>query len=158
MMGRDVAARLVGEPFPEVELIDEHGEPWSIQHDRGTWVVIFLYPKDDSFGCTIEARAFEKHMDEFLANGAKVIGVSTDDMSSHARFKEHCEISFPLLSDARGRLRKALDLPWTFGILPPRATFLVDPDGIIRHGYCRQFTFRRHVSLALKALERAVGR
>lgn len=95
-------------------------------------VVLFFYVRDNTSGCTREARALRDAVDEMADRNTVVIGVSTDGIESHERFATNNELSFPLLADTDGEVAKA------FGVLKPtgmaeRATFLIGKDGSIAH-------------------------
>ena len=97
---------------------------------QGRWLVLYFYPKDFTGGCTIEARGFQRDLEQFQAAGATVVGVSADDPDSHASFCSEEALAFPLLSDPRGTVSQRYG-SW----IPPysqRHTFLIDPQGILR--------------------------
>ncbi|NND55082.1 MAG: peroxiredoxin, partial [Gammaproteobacteria bacterium] len=72
------AASLVGQPAPEFRLQDQHGEWHTLDQYRGQWVALYFYPKDDTPGCTTEAKSFRDNIQAFEAIDAVVIGVSLD--------------------------------------------------------------------------------
>ena len=95
-------------------------------------VVLYFYPKDDTPDCTIQACAFRDTAEEFLRNGAVIVGVSRDDLSSHALFADEHELPFALLSDIDGEVRKAYGNPKGGSSLDPRMTYVIDKQGIVR--------------------------
>ena len=99
-------------------------------------LVLFFYVRDNTSGCTRQARALRDAAKELDRLSATVVGVSTDGVESHGRFASNNELAFPLLSDADGKISKA------YGVLrqtgrAERATFLIGKDGKILHVWPR---------------------
>ncbi len=90
-------------------------------------VVLFFYPRDGTPGCTREACAFRDAWDRLQSTGALVIGVSTDDVQSHARFAAEHELPFPLLSDPDGSILRRYGVPSMLG-MAARVTFVIGPN------------------------------
>jgi peroxiredoxin Q/BCP len=116
-------------------------------------VVLYFYPKDDTPGCTAEACAFRDNYEQFQRAGAVVIGVSSDDTPSHQRFQRKYNLPFILLSDTNNQLRRTYGVPATFGLIPGRVTYVIDPQGVVRLVFDSQFDFRAHVDKALAAIQ-----
>jgi peroxiredoxin Q/BCP len=95
-------------------------------------VALFFYVKDNTPGCTREARAFRDASDELGRRGTVVIGVSTNGLASHERFAANQELEFPLLVDAEGKIAEAYGVLRKGALMATRTTFLIDKDGIIR--------------------------
>ena len=112
-------------------------------------LVLFFYPKDGTPICTKEACAFRDSYEQFAAAGADVIGVSADSDERHRAFARQYKLSFPLISDADGSLRKAFAVPKTMGLFPGRVTYVIDREGIIQHIFSAQFASDEHVRQAL---------
>ena len=143
----------VGSKAPDFTLPSQSGEMMSLKDFLGEKVVIlYFYPKDDTPGCTKEACAFRDEHEEFGKPDAEVIGVSSDSVESHRRFAEKHDLSFTLLSDEGGKVRKLYGVPKTFGIFPGRVTYVIDEKGVIRHVFSSQIGAVRHVEGALKSL------
>lgn len=115
-------------------------------------MVVFFYPKDDTTGCTKEACRFRDRFSEF---DAQILGISSDSSASHATFATKYQLPFTLLSDVGGKVRKLYGVPKTFGILPGRATYVIDRDGVLRHFFSSQSQPEKHVEEAASALRRA---
>jgi peroxiredoxin Q/BCP len=115
-------------------------------------LVLFFYPKDGTPICTKEACAFRDSYEQFIDAGADVIGVSGDTDESHRTFARQHKLSFPLISDADGSLRKAFAVPKTMGLFPGRVTYVIDQAGIIRQIFSAQFASDEHVRKALIAV------
>ncbi len=122
---------------PAFELKDQHGETHTLEDYRGRWVALYFYPKDDTPGCTTEACAFRDDIFKFKAKNIAVIGVSLDDVASHAEFAEKYHLPFTLLSDADGSTAKRYGVLRNFGLVKvaARETFLIDPEGRIARHY-----------------------
>jgi peroxiredoxin Q/BCP len=82
-----------------------------------------------------------------------VIGVSSDSAESHRAFAAQHRLSFPLVSDEGGALRKAFGVPKTLGLFPGRVTYVIDKEGIVRLVFSALLASREHVEQALKAIE-----
>jgi peroxiredoxin Q/BCP len=126
-----------GDLAPEVALPDEHGTVHALADRRGSWTVVYFYPKDDTPGCTTEACGFRDLHGELDGLDAQVWGVSPDGAGSHAAFRAKYGLPFTLLSDpdhaaaeAYGAWGEKKNYGRTYmGIL--RSSYLVDPDGRI---------------------------
>jgi peroxiredoxin Q/BCP len=142
----------VGEAMPDVTLTGEAG-PIRLRERIGKPLVVYFYPKDETYGCTKEACSFRDQYEDFVGAGAEVIGISRDDAASHAEFKSHHRLPFTLLSDPHGEVAKAWGVSGTFG-LPGRVTFVFDKDGVCRHRFDSQIRFGKHVDEALGVVKR----
>jgi peroxiredoxin Q/BCP len=126
-----------GQPLPDFDLPTDGGGRLAKADLAGHAFVLYLYPKDDTSGCTKEALGFQGLADAFRAIGVQVIGLSKDGVTSHDKFKAKHGLDFPLLSDEEGGFVEALGA-WVeksmygkkyMGI--DRSTFLVGADGDI---------------------------
>jgi peroxiredoxin Q/BCP len=151
----------VGDRAPDFTLPSTTGEPVTLSRLLGQAgkraVVIFFYPKDDTPGCTVEACGFRDEYDAFLGAGADVVGISSDSLSSHEHFAGKHRLPMTLLSDADGKVRKLYGVRATLGLLPGRATFVVDESGVIRHVFVSQLRVGSHVQQALDVVKRLGG-
>lgn len=121
----------LNEPAPEFVLPTNTGDgEISLKDYLGKWVVLYFYPKDFTSGCTIEARRFQQDIAEYEARNAQILGVSVDDVDSHAEFCDAEGLKFPLLADTQGKTSKAYG-SW-LSAMSLRHTYLIDPDGILR--------------------------
>lgn len=143
----------VGDPAPDFELPDAEGRPVRLSSFRGRPVVLYFYPADFTTVCTIEACTFRDEYTGFREAGAEVLGVSTDPPERHGRFAARHRLPFTLLSDPDDTLRPLYGVGKQW-LIPGRATFVIDPKGIVRHVFRSQWRGRRHVEEALEAVRR----
>lgn len=143
----------IGDKAPDFSATTYDGQRIGLDDFLGKrGIVIFFYPKDGTPVCTQEACAFRDSYEKFAQAGTEVIGVSGDEDEVHRTFAQKHKLSFPLVSDANGLLRRAFGVPKTFGILPGRVTYVIDKQGIIRHIFSAQFASDEHVRQALAAI------
>jgi thioredoxin-dependent peroxiredoxin len=125
----------VGQPAPTFTLEDQDGEEVSLGDLRGSPVVVYFYPKDDTPGCTTQACAIRDQWAEFEEAGAIVLGISPDDVDSHARFAGKFDLPHRLLADTD---RAVIQQYGAWGVKKMygkeyegviRSTVLVGPDG-----------------------------
>ena len=105
----------------------------SLSDYRGKWVVLYFYPKDFTPGCTLEARRFQQDLPKYMAKNTQILGVSADDVDSHAEFCDSEGLKFPLLADTTGDVSKAYG-SW-MGYVSLRHTYLIDTQGILKEIY-----------------------
>ena len=118
-------------------------------------VVLYFYPKDETPGCTAEARAFRDQYDVFQDAGAQVVGVSSNSVARHKSFADHHELRFILLADREKKVRKLYQVKDTVPFLVPgRETFVIDRQGVIRHHFASQIAATAHVDEALRMVKR----
>jgi peroxiredoxin Q/BCP len=147
-----------GQPAPEFALHDDRGGEVRLGDLRGKPVVLYFYPKDDTPGCTKEACAFRDRSAELAQRGAVVLGVSPDDVASHAAFRDKYALDFPLLADpdhgvaeAYGAWGEKQNYGRTYqGIR--RSTFLIDGAGVVRKVW-RKVDVSVHDTQVLAALD-----
>ena len=127
----------VGESAPAFRLQDQNGH-WRTPADfHGHWLVLYFYPKDFTPGCTTEVCTFRDDIAKLRKAGAEVVGVSLDDVKSHAEFAEKYRVPFPLLADSdRSVATRYGVLTSRMGVhYAKRTTFLIDPAGRIAKVY-----------------------
>lgn len=126
-----------GQKLPEVLGVDQDGKEWRMSELSGKKVVLYIYPRDSTPGCTNEACNLRDNYEHLQAAGYFVIGVSTQDAKSHKRFIEKNNLPFPLICDTDKRLVEALGVygekkmygKTVMGVF--RTTFLTDESGVI---------------------------
>ncbi|MCB1199744.1 MAG: peroxiredoxin [Leptospiraceae bacterium] len=131
-------SELTGKVLPSVSLDSSAGGKVNLPGDiKGHYTVLYFYPKDDTPGCTKQACAYRDHLKDFTDLGAKVYGVSLDDLTSHDAFINKYSLNFPLLADVDKELSTALgvygDQQWGDKVFKglSRDSFLIDPEGKI---------------------------
>ena len=124
----------IGHTAPDFVAKDSNGNEVSLQDKLDRWIVLYFYPKDNTPGCTTEAKEFTEYESQFQELGADIIGVSPDSDKSHCKFIDKHSLSIQLLSDpehqvieAYGawRLKKFMGKEY-MGVV--RSTFLISPD------------------------------
>lgn len=88
-----------GDPAPDFELPNQDGESVRLSSFKGQKLIVYFYPKDNTPGCTTEAKNFQATLDEYEAKGYQIIGISRDTVASHRKFADKYGLEFPLLSD-----------------------------------------------------------
>ncbi len=145
-------------PAPDFTLPQDGGDPVTLSALRPAPVVLFFYPRDNTSGCTKEAKAFTAMQADFEAAGAKVFGISKDSIADHEKFRLKQELGIPLLSDAEGTTCEDYDV-WKeksmygkkfWGIV--RSTFLIDGDGNIAREW-RKVKVDGHAEEVLEAVK-----
>jgi len=149
-----------GQPAPPFSAPTDAGETVSLADFRGRWLLLYFYPKDDTPGCTKQACSLRDGFAELQAAGVAVLGVSPDDEASHARFRDKHALPFPLAADPDRAVMGAYGT-WgpknRYGRLfdgVHRTSFLIDPEGTVRHVFKRPKTddHAREVLAKLDAL------
>ncbi len=116
-------------------LKNQNNENVCLKDFKGNWVVLYFYPKDNTPGCSLEAKSFSDYIDEFKQLNTRFIGISPDSSDSHKKFEKKHNITFNLLSDPNHDVLKSYDV-WKpkklygrefMGVI--RSTFLIDPNG-----------------------------
>ena len=156
----------VGKPFPAFEKLatvsieqgKEFEEITNEDHKKeGKWMVMFWYPKDFTFVCPTEIAEFNKNSGEFRDRDALLVGASTDSEFVHLAWrKDHedlRELRFPLLADTSKSLAEDLGILETEEKIAYRATFIVDPDGIIRWVSANDLSVGRNVKEVIRVLD-----
>jgi thioredoxin-dependent peroxiredoxin len=143
----------VGDKIPLFTAIDSKGNDFEIRDYIGQPLVIYFYPKDDTPGCTIQACSFRDQYEDFKALGAEVIGISSDSLQSHQKFASRYKLPFILLSDSNKKIRNSFGVPNDlFGLLPGRATYVIDKNGIILLVF-DSTSAKIHITKALQVLK-----
>jgi peroxiredoxin Q/BCP len=117
----------LGSVAPEIGGKDASGTVMKLSAQKGRYVIVFFYPKDDTPGCTREACAFRDAFDKFGRTGVSVFGVSRDSETSHLAFQKKYSLPFALVADPSGEVQKAYRVPGA--VVAKRVSFLVGPDG-----------------------------
>ena len=147
-----------GDIAPEFQLPTDDGTILKLDAMRGSPVVLYFYPKDDTSGCTKEALAFTEHAKDFSTLGARVVGVSPDSVAAHVKFKAKHGLKVTLASDAEKQVCEAYGV-WVaksmygrkyMGV--ERSTFLIDAEGRVAQAW-RKVKVPGHAEAVLDALK-----
>ncbi|HEU4535606.1 MAG TPA: peroxiredoxin [Polyangiaceae bacterium] len=129
-----------GKHFPSFSLQNQDGATKSLSDYAGKWLVLYVYPKDDTPGCTIQGQSFTATKAEFEKEGIVVVGLSADDVASHKAFCNKFSFTIDLLADPKAELLGAAGVGqsefngtkyWN------RTTFVIDPQGVVRKVYAK---------------------
>ncbi len=127
----------VGDTAPAITTQTSDNKEFTLELHRGKKIVLYFYPKDNTPGCTAQARNLNENLDSLKNQGFEVIGVSPDPLASHLKFIEKFNLKFPLLLDTEKKIATDYGV-WGekknygktyFGII--RTTFVIDEKGII---------------------------
>jgi len=148
----------VGKKAPAFTLESSGGEKARLEDYAGRWLVLYFYPKDDTPGCTVEAKDFRDAQAELKKRGAAVLGVSKDSVERHCKFIQKYELNFALLSDPDGKMletygawgEKKMYGKTKLGII--RSTLVIDPSGIVRKIFPK-VRVKGHVAEVLATLD-----
>jgi len=147
----------IADAAPDFSLSGIHNDTvrnYSLRDVRGRWLALFFYPADFSFVCPTEVRGFSKLVPQFRAEGAEIYGVSIDSVDSHrAWIKELGGVDYPLLADTDRKLCRAYHVLHPRDNVALRATFLVDPSGIIQYSSASSMNVGRNVEETLRVLK-----
>jgi len=131
------AAPSAGSIAPDFTLASQEGTSVSLKDCRGSWVVLYFYPKDQTPGCTREAHNFQADLAKYAERHAMVLGVSVDSVDSHKKFCAKEGLNFKLLADRDGKVSGTYGSLTNFGVVKfaARHTFLIDPSGKIAKAF-----------------------
>lgn len=142
---------------PDFTLPATSGKTFVLSELRGSKLVLYFYPKDNTPGCTTESAQFRDHYSDFIDAGCVVFGISRDSLRSHENFKAKLELPFELLSDAEERACNLFDVIKEKNMYGKkvrgieRSTFLIDEHGMLRRAW-RGVKVPEHVQAVLDAV------
>jgi lipoyl-dependent peroxiredoxin subunit C len=154
----------VGDKLPSFHLkavvaIDDDKEFADVGHASypGRWLVLFAWPMDFTFVCPTEIAEFGRRNTDFRERGAQVLGMSTDTHYVHLAWRKNHpdlrDLPFPMLADTRRDLSNALGILDDEEGVPLRATFIVDPEGVIRFASVNDLSVGRNVDEVVRVLD-----
>jgi lipoyl-dependent peroxiredoxin subunit C len=154
----------IGQKFPEFNLTGVVSsdpktafQPITNDSYKGKWLVLFAWPKDFTFVCPTEIASFGKMNREFADRDTQVLGLSTDSDYVHLAWRQNhkdlTDLPFPMLSDIKRELSSALGILHEQAGVCLRATFIVDPNGIIRHVSVNDLKVGRNVEEVMRNLD-----
>lgn len=130
----------IGQKLPDFKLQNQDGKTQSLRDFDGKWLVLYVYPKDDTPGCTLQGKSFTATQADFDQAGIKVLGLSADDVASHKDFCNKFAFTIDLLADPSTKYLQTLQVAqseYKGTMYWDRTTFVVDPKGIIRKIYLK---------------------
>ena len=148
---------IVGDKIPDFKATDSDGNTFISENFVGKKpLVIYFYPKDNTPGCTAQACSFRNKYQDFKDLGAEVIGISSDNETSHQKFSKQYNLPFILLSDKDKKIKNLFGVKnMLFGIIPGRVTYVADKNGIIKMIFDSALA-TKHIPKALEAIKRLV--
>jgi peroxiredoxin Q/BCP len=129
-----------GKRFIDFKLQNQDGKTVSLNDFAGKWLVVYVYPKDDTPGCTIQGKSFTATRQEFDDANISVVGVSEDDVASHKNFCNKFSFNIDLLADPKHELLSAAGVgqsEYKGTMYWNRTSFVIDPNGNLRKTYER---------------------
>jgi peroxiredoxin Q/BCP len=155
LTGSRAAAPVAGSAAPDFTLASQESAAVSLKDYRGSWVVLYFYPKDQTPGCTREAHNFQVDQAKYAERHAVVLGVSVDGVDSHKKFCAKEGLNFKLLADSDGKVSGAYGSLTNLGVVKfaARHTFVIDPSGKVAKAYT-SVDPARHSEEVLAALDR----
>ncbi len=129
-----------GKRFVDFNLKNQDGKTVTLGDFAGKWLVVYVYPKDDTPGCTIQGKSFTATKEEFDAANIAVLGVSEDDVASHKNFCNKFGFTIDLLADPEHKLLSAAGVgqsEYKGTMYWDRTSFVIDPAGNLRKTYLK---------------------
>jgi len=148
----------VDKKVPDFSLPATGSEPFRLVEQKGSNLVLYFYPRDNTPGCTLEGQDFRDSMRRFKAANTRVFGISRDNLACHEKFKKAQNFSFELLADEDEKACRLFDVireknmygKKVMGI--ERSTFLIDADGVLRREW-RKVKVEGHAAEVLQAVK-----
>ena len=147
----------IGKKAPPFSLEGTAGS-WALEDGKGSTVVIYFYPRDNTSGCTQEGLDFSARNADFKKAKAQILGISPDSVASHEKFKKKMGFAFELLSDPDQKVCKLYDVIHEKSMYGrkymgvERSTFLIDAKGVLRHEW-RKVKVKDHAEAVLAAVK-----
>lgn len=149
----------MGNQFPDFKLENQDGKTRTLADYAGKYLVLYVYPKDDTPGCTIQGKSFTATRSQFEKLGVHVVGLSADDVQSHKDFCDKYAFAVELLADPKATLLTALGVGQTEykgTMYWDRTTFVVNPSGVLIKTY-EKVNPQGHEGVLLRDLQGLVG-
>jgi peroxiredoxin Q/BCP len=130
----------IGKRFPDFNLQNQDGKKVTLDDFAGKWLVLYVYPKDDTPGCTIQGKSFTASKQDFDNKNIAVVGVSADDVASHKDFCVKFSFTIDLLADPDHRLLDVAGVgqsEYKGTMYWDRTSFVIDPEGVLRKTYLK---------------------
>lgn len=146
-----------GDFIPDFRLKNADGEWVTIKKEHKKKRLIYFYPKDQTQECTKQACSLQKWQADFIRQGYEVIGISSDSVKSHDRFRAKYQLNFELLSDPGGVVRKQFGASKMLGLIPLRVTYLTNEEGKVVFQHSAMLNGEEHVEKALSFINNRVA-
>jgi peroxiredoxin Q/BCP len=130
----------IGKRFPDFSLQNQDGKTVTLNDFAGKWLVLYVYPKDDTPGCTIQGNSFTAAKQDFDDKNIAIVGVSADDVESHKNFCNKFSFTIDLLADPEHRLLDVAGVgqsDYKGTMYWDRTSFVIDPEGVLRKTYLK---------------------
>lgn len=144
-----------GDKAPNFSLSNQDNKTRTLQDFAGKWLILYVYPKDDTPGCTIQGKSFTEQKEQFAKLGVVTVGLSADDVASHKDFCTKYNFTIELLADPQTKLLNALGVgqsEYKGTTYWDRSTFVIDPKGLIRKVY-EKVSPQGHESVLLRDIQ-----
>lgn len=128
---RDLSIQ-VGQMAPDFKLQTDTGDYWQLSHNRGRVIALLFYPKDETIICTKQMCSLRDRWREYQETGALVVGVSSDSVDDHKRFRRNHRLPIPLLSDVNRKVTDIYCDNWTYPTYFTRGVVIIDQQGFVR--------------------------
>lgn len=146
-----------GDSVPELAVPATSGDDICLTDFKGSWVVLYFYPRAFTPGCTAQTCSLRDEFGELTERGAIILGASLDSLERQQSFKEEHGLPFHLLSDSDRELSRSFDVLMTGGLAAQRRTFIINPEGVVAHRFDRPST-RDHAEEVIEKLDELMGR
>lgn len=153
-------ARLVGKPAPDFKMTAVKGDGGdfidvSLEDYKGKYLVLFFYPADFTFVCPTEIKGYSEKYDEFVKEGAEVLGVSVDGVYSHKAWinSDLGKLNYPLAADITKKVSSDYEVLIEEEGIALRGLFIIDPEGVIKHQTVNDNNVGRSVEETLRILK-----
>jgi peroxiredoxin len=127
----------VGDIAPEIDAVTSDGSSFVLSQETGLCTIVYFYPKAFTPGCTAEAEHFRDNRAELMLAGARIVGISADDVQTQCRFADRIQTRFPLIADPDKVLTRAYGVKWPILGLARRVTFVIGAgrriEAVFRH-------------------------
>ena len=118
----------VGDAAPDFKIQTQAGKSFELSSRKGTWTILYFYPKAETPGCTKQACSFRDDIEKIRKLGADVYGISTDTVEAQAQFHAHHKLNFELLADSDGKVTELFGAKMPMLNMSKRWTFIIDPE------------------------------
>lgn len=150
----DKSSRLVmlkvGEPAPPFATTATNGKKVSLEDFRGQTLVLYFFRKAFTRNCTVETRGFRDNYDDLRAQGAEVVGVSTDDWGTQCSFTKSEGVTFPMIADTDRVISRDYRVFFRLFPISHRVTYVIGPDSTVLGVFNHEFQVVRHLDEVLR--------